>query len=322
MAQEIAAAYLRQVVACEQSGSPLYAEVCRKLATAPALVDVVDGDVGHHPIRVLGALHRLSLLTGIDPWRDPVATVIDHHDEVERLVATQRVQTNEVQRAWALLPAFLSLGAERLDLLELGPSAGLNLVWDRYRYRYAAGAWGDPQAPLELCGDERRPIPATLLGRTVEVVRRRGVDLEPVDATTDDGRLMLRSFVWADQTDRLDRLDRALGALAHDPPQLIPGDYVDLLPSLLDDRIDGSLLVVFQTASTQYLTPERYAVLRETLASVSRPVGWVSTRNHLDPGGKLEGGYELEAGLLPRPPKIVAHMGYHGQWLEWFGEGA
>lgn len=318
-ADEITASFLRQATAAELSGSPLYADLSRRLAERPELLAVVDGDVGHHPVRVLGALHRYALLTGADPWTDPVATVEVHRDEIQALVATQRVQTNEVQRAWALLPAFLSLGAKRLDLLELGPSAGLNLVWDRYRYRYAAATWGTPDAPLELAGEERHHVPAELLARRVEIVRRRGVDLEPVDATTADGRLMLRSFVWADQTDRLERLDRALEALAADPPELIRGDYVALLPELLADRIDDTLLVVFQTASTQYLDADRYAELRAVLLAADTPIGWISTRHPLDEEGDFDGGYELEAGVLPDKPRLVARMGYHGQWLEWLG---
>src|SRR5207237_6193365 len=163
--------------------------------------------------------------------------------------------------AWALLPAFLSLGAPCLDLLELGPSAGLNLVWDRYRYKYASGSWGRAGAVLELAGEERGLVPADLLERPITVVRRRGVDLEPVDATTDEGARLLRCFVWADQSERLARLDRAIDALRLDPPTLIHGDYVDLLPSLVRDRVDGALTVVYQPASTQYLTKERTAEL-------------------------------------------------------------
>ncbi len=59
----------------------------------------------------------------------------------------QEVQTNEVQRSWALLPAFLSLADGRpFDLLELGPSAGLNLLWDRYAYRVLVGDVGERRA--------------------------------------------------------------------------------------------------------------------------------------------------------------------------------
>ena len=143
------------------------------------------------PIRVLGGLHYLALRDGVSPWDDLRATLSEHRELLGRFVAEQSVQTNEVQRCWALLPAFLSLGARRLDLLELGPSAGLNLLWDRYRYRYEAGEWGPDDVALELTGEERRPVPGALLARRCEVVRRRGIDLDAVDATSDEGRLLL-----------------------------------------------------------------------------------------------------------------------------------
>ena len=70
------------------------------------------------------------------------------------------MQTNEVQRAWGLLPAFLFVADGRpFDLLELGPSAGLNLLWDRYRFRYSSGTWGAARSssPATI-GCRRLPI--------------------------------------------------------------------------------------------------------------------------------------------------------------------
>jgi hypothetical protein len=302
------------------SGSSLYASVCRRLADDPRLAEVVPADRWDVPVRLLAALHYLALTEGIDPWRDPSAIIAERRGSIRRFVAEQKVQTNEVQRTWALLPAFLSLGASPLELLELGPSAGLNLVWDRYRFRYAAGSWGPPDSALELHGEEREPVPSELLQRSPEVVRRRGVDLDPVDVTGEDGALLLRSFVWADQHDRIERLDRAIEALRADPPELVRGDYVELLPDLLDDRAEDALLVVFQTVSTSYLSRERYVELRRHLARAARPLAWISTRAHFEEETDLQGGFELELALWPRRrPALVARIGYHGQWLEWLG---
>ena len=232
--------FLEQAEACEVTGSPLYAAVRRRLADAQIVDEIVPDERWDIPIRLLGALHYITLSEGVGPWAEPAAAIAERHDWVANFLVTRRVQTNEVQRAWALLPAFLSLGAPRLDLLELGPSAGLNLVWDRYRYRYLNDSWGPPDAALELVGDERSPVPADLLERSV-------------DATTDEGARLLRCFVWADQQARLERLDRAIAALRLDPPTVIQGDYVDPLPSLQRGRVDDALQVVYQTASTLYL---------------------------------------------------------------------
>ena len=80
---------------------------------------------------------------------------------------------------------------------------------------------GSADALLELDGEERRPVPAELLSLVPRVRRRVGLDLDPVDVTTDEGALRLRSFVWPDQPERLERLDRAIAAVRAEPPELV-----------------------------------------------------------------------------------------------------
>ena len=274
------------------------------------------------PLRILGGVHYLALRDGVDPWDDAPAFIAEHRDWLARFVAEHGVQTNEVRRCWALLPAFLSLADRPLDLIELGSSAGLNLVWDRYRYRYVQGDWGARNAPLELTGEERGArVPGELVSRRVEVRRRRGIDLDPVDVTTDDGRRLLECFVWPDQRERLERLRRAIEALLDDPPELVRGDYVDVLPGLLSDRDPAALTVVFQTASTGYLSREAYAELRNviTRAAAQEPLAWISTRRLHERDTERDDGYELELAVRPQPTRLVAQMGFHGQWLEWLG---
>jgi hypothetical protein len=258
-------------------------------------------------------LHYL-VLAGEASWDEIGAALEQHAGFLRRWTAEQGVQTNEVQRSWGILPGFLSLTDGRpFDLLELGPSAGLNLLWDRYRYRYSTGMWGE--SVLELAGDDRVPPPAELLARRVEVARRRGIDLSPIDATTEHGARLLQSFVWADQTVRLERLRRAIDVLRDDPPQLTRGDYVEALPVLLADRVPATQLVVFQTASTMYVQEEGLrrlaAVLRE--ASLVEPLTVLTTGPSPN-----DDGYGLEVERLPDGGRTrVAIFDFHGEWLEW-----
>jgi hypothetical protein len=248
-------------------------------------------------------------------WEQVRAALAGEREWLERFVSEQPVQTNEVQRCWALLPAFLLLGDERpLELIELGASAGLNLVWDRYRYEYGAGAWGE--GGLVLAGEERAPVPAALLGGRPAIARRLGIDLHPLDPVDAADARLLECFVWPDQAERLARLRHALAIAREDPPEIVVGDYVDLLPSLLAGRDPDALTVVFQTVSTVYLEADRYAELRQIVDSAD--VAWISTRRGPEEELDLEGGWELEA---RRPhdtgARLVATLGYHGQWLEW-----
>ena len=287
--------------------------MCRRLAGDPRVGGLAPDLEWDLPLRLLGGLHYL-VLSGDASWDDLDDALAARRDFLRRWCAEQDVQTNEVQRSWALLPGFLSVVDGRpLDVLELGPSGGLNLLWDRYAYRYTSGTWGS--GPLELTGDDRRPPPAELLGRPVEVVRRRGVDLNPVDVTTEHGSRLLQAFVWADQSARLDRLRRAIEVVRHDPPELIRGDYVAALPSLLEDRIEGTQLVVFQTASTMYLDRGGSERLRAALRNAGReePVVYLSTGRAPD-----DDGFALELDRYPDgPPTRLGVFDFHGEWLDW-----
>ncbi|MGH2482274.1 MAG: DUF2332 family protein, partial [Ktedonobacteraceae bacterium] len=76
-----------------------------------------------------------------------------HAAEIKHLVTTYGVQNNEVGRCADLLFAFDKVaqrgGGRPLAMLELGPSAGLNMLWDRYGYDYGASGYvGDHASPV------------------------------------------------------------------------------------------------------------------------------------------------------------------------------
>jgi len=96
---------------------------------------------------------------------------------------------------------------------------------------------------------------------------------------------VLRSFVWADQDDRLALLDRAIATVRRDPPDLCRADYVESL-----DR-----------------------------AARVAPLGWVSAGRPLVDGMTAWG---MDVRLLPGPRRVVAHADFHGAWLDWFPASA
>ena len=251
------------------------------------------------------------MLAGEATWDDPV----DAHAEFLRdFVQTQSVQTNEVQRSWVLLPCFLCaaelLGVDELDVVELGPSAGLNLVWDRYRYAYAEGEWGPAGSPLRLSGREESRVPRRLLALAPRVARRVGIDRVPVDVTTDEGARLLECFLWAGQDERRERLARAVEVVRANPPLLVRGDLAHELPSVLEDRPT----LVFQTAVFPYLADETRAAVRSALEHAGAPVAFVTAGR---PRGR-EHGWGMRIELYPGARReFVGHADFHGAWLEY-----
>ena len=314
-------------------GSPVYARLARQLAEDPApLAPILHGDTSLFVLTLFGAVHY-HVITGAAPnalsgdWDDFTDALAEHQESLRRFVEEQGVQTNETQRCVALVPAFLTLAGETrlpLDLIELGPSAGLNLVFDRYRYRYAEGTFGDPSALLSFDANERGRVPGDLLRTPLTIGSRRGIDLSPLDAADEDDVTLLHSFLWPGLTGRAARLDAAIETFRSSPsrPELLRGDYVDLLPALLARRSADTLTVVFQTASTGYLSQDRYDALcasLEAAAADGRPLAWVSPRRREEKEFEDDSFWELELRVWPAPARLVALADFHGNWIDWLG---
>lgn len=256
-------------------------------------------------MQLFSGLHYL-VLAGRASWDGVGAALRDEADFLADWLATERVQTNEPRRCWWLVPCFLEAarrtGAEAFDCIELGCSAGLNLLWDRYGYEYAAGSVEG--SPL-FRGEERgEPVP---VGEWPRVRSRVGVDLAPPDLHTDDGVRFLKAFVWAGQEQRLADLDAAIAVWRRDPPEIVVGDMVDELTELLARRADDTALLIWQTAALNYLPRGRQTRVRELIAASGAT--FVETWR---PGDGSHDYYGLYV-----DGDEVAHGEFHGAWIEW-----
>ncbi len=173
----------------------------------------------------------------------------------------QAPQTNEVGRAAALVGGLHHVVASRpgpVRLVEIGASAGLNLLADRFRVVAADGhAVGPPTSPVVLDGAWHGPLPP--ISARPDVVERFGCDTAPLDATTDEGRLRLTSYVWPDQRARLERLRGALAlAVAQQVPVVVErSGAVEFLRRL--DLVPGTTTVLWHSVMWQYLPPAEQA---------------------------------------------------------------
>jgi hypothetical protein len=277
-----------QAEQCALHGSPLTGALLYGAADdydqrGPAydlMAPLADDPSGTVPsLRLAGALHRLVLErrapelalyypsvggTGpvTDVWKVARRTIADHLDEL-RKAARRPVQTNEVGRSAALYGGLLHVVAATglpVRLLEIGASAGLNLLVDRFAYDIGDGVvLGDPASPVVL----HRPWSGNLPPYDVlpQVLERAGCDPAPLHPASIEDQLTLTSYVWADQLARVERLRGALAlAVQH-------GVAIERLPASgflareLAAARDGVVTVVWHSVVWQYLTtPEQAAV--------------------------------------------------------------
>jgi len=233
------------------------------------------------------------------------------------VMLARRTQTNEPARCATLLPALAQL-APPLALIEVGASAGLTLLFDRYSYDYAGHliAGSDPDAPTLRCAP-RGPVP--LPERLPAIAWRAGLDLNPLDVTDDDDVRWLSCLVWPGEEDRQERLAAAVAAARRDPPAVHRGDLLTDLPALAAQAPAGATLVIFHSAVLPYVTPENRGRFIDTVREL-RAV-WLSN----EAPGVVPG---ISAPRCPGGPFLLirdgatplAYTDGHGAWVRWLAD--
>ncbi len=238
-----------------------------------------------------------------------------HEAEILHLVKSRRVQTNEIRRCSYLMPAFgvvAQLARDRpLALIDVGASAGLNLLWDRYRYRYSDGSeYGPPESRVLIDCELRTPMPS-LPPDFPEVASSVGIDLDPVDMSDDEESEWMMALVWPDHRDRAKLLREARRIWLDDPPRVDAGDAIDLLPSIIDQTPEGAALCVFHCHTLNQFPLEARDTFRDTLnqASERRDIYYVPSE------GAQMSLYRVRRG--ERTVIMSARRHAHGRWIEW-----
>ena len=214
-----------------------------------------------------------------------------------------------------------------LALIDVGTSAGLNLLGDRFRYRYLRDdadpiERGDPHSQLllecELRGDHLPPLPAAWPA----LARRVGIDIYPVDVTQPEDALWLRSLIWPDRPDRAVRLEKAIAIAAEAAPELVAGDALDVLPALLEEVPPGVLPCLMNCWTLYQFDRDMLERFEALLVDASHERRLV--RLSMEGAGTNHSRivrFDYERGLATQTPLAISHA--HGRQLEWnAGAGA
>ena len=343
---DVVSALREQGEGCRRLGSPMYAELLERAAD-----DVVAGGpvahvlAGHEDddgpsalaLRLVGSVHRLVLQrragalaayfpsvggswepeAGWDAWR---AVVTEQPDAVREWL-DRAPQTNETGRAAALTAGLLELGrtdGRPVRVLELGASAGLNLLADRFRYSHAEGERGESDSPVHLTDAWRGPGPWD--APWPRVVERHGCDLRPIEATSTEGRLALTAYVWPDQVHRHERLRGALALAARHPIEVRRQGAADAVESL--GLRAGTVTVVWHSIVWQYLDRVEQTRARAALARLGAGSGAEAGFAHLflEPTRRAPGAEHELLLVLERPGhdrQVLASAPGHGVPVTW-----
>ena len=320
-----------------ETASPLQARVADALAGSDEAMQAINAMPARsrQPARILAALHDLVLagrapVVAATDGEVAVRVLLDLSDEVAAVAERRAVRADETCRGAVLHPAVAEaahrLGADVVGLVDVGCGAALNLVLDRVGITYGDGRTvGAPSSPVKLeagvVGPHRIP------GRALPpVVARIGVDREPLDATDPDDARLLRACLPPDEPERAARLDAELVLLASDPPVLLRGDVVELLPEAVARVPEDALPVVTTTWALSRLAKAQRVWLLHRLRAIAadRHVAWVSVEGvGVAPsvptlGDRPASGHSLIGLALPgRDAEVLGRCWSRGRLLSW-----
>jgi hypothetical protein len=322
--------------------SPLYLNLASRIAEDPELLELAAQAwqkdalpnlffAAVHYLLLKGEHHQLAAfypsLNNTSQHYDFVypyfrSFALEHKDQIDEIITTHSVQTNEVGRCAVLVPAFELVARQAktqpISVIEIGSSAGLTLLWDRYHYRYAEDLQcGNPNSPVriecQLHGEKRPPVRDEL----PKITSRMGIDLSPVDLNDTESVQWLRALVWPEHLRRASQLEQAIQLARSNPPRIVSGNALELLPTLIDGVPANDPLCIYHSFTLSLAGGKPKETLERLLAEASEK----RDLSHIS----LEWVANSEAPILrlaflsggEKSEKVLARCNAHGEWLEW-----
>jgi hypothetical protein len=330
--------------------TPLYSRIAAGIADDPDLAAllIIAPEQQRLPVLLLACVHSLVLVepdselaryypniagrdvVSGDPMPAFRAFCTARRDRLGHLLAVRHTQTNEIGRTALFLPCFGELEREvgPLAHVDVGASAGLNLLLPRYDFVYEPGGAVVAGSTVRLtCGTRGHvPVPE----RHPTVVEAVGLDPSPIDVRDPDQARWLEACVWPDQVERFERLSAAIEIARDVGVEVRRGDAVADVARFVSDRAAPGHPVVTSSWVMNYLTAEeRRAFIAEldrlgTAVDLSMVLAESPALCPELPGIPPATGPDQPTAVVivrwrngRRVAKRVADAHPHGAWMHW-----
>lgn len=299
-------------------------EICLNSRNGQPIPNLLFGAV--HYLLLKGKDHELkeyypSMVVEAKAYNESFISFKDfclvHKNELIGILQTKLVQTNEVRRCAYLYPAFSFIYEKTnkpLALIEIGTSAGLQLLWDKYSYSYNADeVVGTKNSKLSITTEVKGDNTPFLYPTPPPISTRIGIDLNIVDLNDQEEYVWLKSLIWTEHKERLEMFERAASYIKDYPVQLIEGDGVALLSEIVENVPVDSTICIFHTHVANQMSQETRNSLLNTVESIGMKREVFHMYNNIQ-DRDLHLDYYLK-GIEYK--QTIAETDGHGKWFKW-----
>ncbi|MBG9545066.1 hypothetical protein ABE29_20565 [Cytobacillus firmus] len=321
-----------------KGSSLLYEYLSKKIASNETLLEICSSARAGQPVPNLlfGAVHYLLLNGKEHPLKEYYPSIVNnpklfnesfedfkdfclkYRNEIESILKTKLVQTNEVRRCAYLYPAFCTIyekAKKPLALIEIGTSAGLQLLWDKYSYSYGQkNIYGNKDSKLNISAEIKGENIPILHSTPPPVSTRVGIDLNIVDLKNEEEHLWLKSLIWPEHKERLFMFEEAASYVKDGSVHLVDGDGISLLLEYVENIPEDSAICIFHTHVANQISLEMKKRLLKTVETIGKERDVFHIYNNVQ-DRFLHLDYYLNH--IESQNTIAATDG-HGRWFEWF----
>ncbi|WP_296681218.1 DUF2332 domain-containing protein [Novosphingobium sp.] len=343
----VTAAFDNQVTYCTAANAPVTARIVAALRDLIArgepgkLFDIVRSWPGAPladalPLRLAGGIHSLHL-KGRDDNLSQIYTNRAGLDDPAIVAAAVRAfetelmpwldgppQTNEAGRSSNFIAAMLWLAEKGLpplfECLEIGSSAGINLMLDRYHYDLGGVQVGPEPGAIRFAPEWEGGAPPS---QPISIVSAKGCDVAPVDLTDPGEALRLKAYIWPEHTVRFERMEAAIREAGRMRPDLVAMNAADFVEAeLAKPQAGGTTRMLMHSIVWQYVPADQQARVTYAIeqagktATHDRPLAWVALE-----ANRVMHVHEMVVRYWPggEEPVIVTRAHPHGAWIGWGG---
>ncbi|MFZ3578667.1 DUF2332 domain-containing protein [Virgibacillus sp. DJP39] len=240
-----------------------------------------------------------------------------YKNEIVVILKNKLVQTNEVRRCAYLYPIFCYIYGrveKPLSLVEIGTSAGLQLLWDKYSYSYGTNeTYGDTYSNVHITSEIRGDKIPLFLQQNPPIASKIGLDIHTNDLRNSEDYLWLKGLIWPEHQERLDLFESAVKMMRENPVELVEGDGVALLTNVVKKLPKGTAICIFHTHVANQMPEESRYELVEKIKEIGSTNDVFHIYNNMwDRNLHLD--YYIK-GVEHRG--IIGETDGHGRWFEW-----
>ncbi|CEG27753.1 DUF2332 domain-containing protein [Bacillus sp. B-jedd] len=322
-----------------KGSSELYDHLSGEIADDPEILELASHARQGQPMPNLlfGAIHYLLLKGSNHPLKDYYASLTDeplpseksfpsfksfcmgNRANIIEILENKLVQTNEVRRCAYLFPTFTYIHEQAkrpLALIEIGTSAGFQLLWDHYEYHYGDGmVYGQESSEVKIHSEQKGILRPVFNSEIPSVTVRYGLDLHINDVTNDEDALWMKALIWPEHHDRRRLFDATVRCMEENRGKITfsEGDGIALLKEIADQVPKDSVIVVFHTHVANQMSAEMKQKLLGTIEQIAGTQDIFHLYNNME-----DRDLHLDSFVDGRKShKLVAMTDGHGRWFEW-----